>query len=312
MNSANGKPVADVSVVIPFYNGHQFMQRALDSVTRQTVLPRRVVVVDDGSQIPLQLVTSYQADGVEVVVIRHEQNRGIPAARNTGIRAAETEWIGFLDQDDEWARDKLERQMEYVRTRGRSGVAIFGSMLVAERGRVTPRPAVSRWLATNPSGMELAERLLRQGNFVPWGTMLVHRAVFESVGLLDESLRGGSDDYDFVLRAAVASQLVWGQTGQSAMLTRHEHEANYSRVDRFFADTTRISSKWLLSSDPKLRAAARQALGRQWFSLARYFHRTGEFQEAVQGYGRSLVLGSAVIKSKAVAGAVLAVAHVRR
>src|ERR1700674_2946625 len=94
-----------VSVVIPTYNYRQFVVEAVESVLAQTYRPIELIVVDDGS-----------TDGTRAELERFEgqirymfqENRGLPAARNRGIRAAAGEYVAFLDADDVWAPTKIE------------------------------------------------------------------------------------------------------------------------------------------------------------------------------------------------------------
>ena len=95
-----------VGVVIPTFNRAHTLGRALDSVFSQTLQPQQVIVVDDGStDSTADLVAGYS----EVSYLRQE-NRGVSAARNLGIRRCGCEWIALLDSDDEWLPEKLEVQ----------------------------------------------------------------------------------------------------------------------------------------------------------------------------------------------------------
>ncbi|WP_197439840.1 glycosyltransferase family 2 protein [Calycomorphotria hydatis] len=100
-----------ISVVIPCYNGARFLQETLQSATQQSHAPLEVIVIDDGS-------TDHSADiakvfGDPVRVIR-QQNQGESVARNKGIEEARGEWIAFLDADDFWKPEKLERQIAAI------------------------------------------------------------------------------------------------------------------------------------------------------------------------------------------------------
>ncbi|HEY1186256.1 MAG TPA: glycosyltransferase family A protein, partial [Gemmata sp.] len=96
------------SVVIPVFNGARYIARSVASALGQQGVRHEVIVVDDGSADGSGDLVA--ALGPAVRLIRHESNRGLPAARNTGIRAARGERIAFLDSDDWWAADKLAAQ----------------------------------------------------------------------------------------------------------------------------------------------------------------------------------------------------------
>lgn len=95
-----------VGVVIPTFNRAHTLGRALDSVISQTLLPQQVIVVDDGStDSTADLVAGYT--GVRYL---RQENRGVSAARNLGIRHCGCDWVALLDSDDEWLPEKLEVQ----------------------------------------------------------------------------------------------------------------------------------------------------------------------------------------------------------
>ncbi|MBW6458328.1 MAG: glycosyltransferase family 2 protein, partial [FCB group bacterium] len=100
-----------ISLVIPVFNRPQEIRRALDSVRTQTLLPYEIIVVNDGSTDNTQDVLSAYLPEIRIIA---RENGGVAAARNSGILAAEGEWIAFLDSDDTWLPDKLEKQARYL------------------------------------------------------------------------------------------------------------------------------------------------------------------------------------------------------
>lgn len=105
----------NISVVIPAYNRAHTIGRCLDSIISQTHPAFEIIIVDDCStdDLPAALVPYSQHN---VVLIRHETNKGAQAARNTGIKAAKGNWIAFQDSDDEWLSNKLELQINILKS----------------------------------------------------------------------------------------------------------------------------------------------------------------------------------------------------
>src|SRR5438067_6268305 len=99
-----------VSVVIPAFNYARYLPLAIDSALNQTHANLEVIVVDDGSTDDTrEVVGAYRDERVRYV---HQENAGLSAARNTGIRNARFAFVGFLDADDEWLPDMLAAAME--------------------------------------------------------------------------------------------------------------------------------------------------------------------------------------------------------
>jgi len=99
---------SSVSVIIPVYNGERFLREAIQSVLDQTYRPSELIVVDDGSDDQSAQIAKSFGPLVELL---SQPNRGPGEARNAGIRKASGEFLAFLDADDIWLKDKLEKQM---------------------------------------------------------------------------------------------------------------------------------------------------------------------------------------------------------
>ncbi len=164
---------AEVSCVIPAWNATETIARTIASALHQTVAPLEILVVDDGStDDTAQVVGSI---GGTVRLIR-QANAGGEAARNRGISESSGEFIAFLDADDIWLPEKLERQLAVLR--GRPEVAIVGCLVLN---------------VGDPDDPSMEAQLRRYGGRpVPgWkaSEIVARRGAFEAVGLLDGSLR---------------------------------------------------------------------------------------------------------------------------
>ena len=100
-----------VSVIIPNYNNAHYLGKAIQSVLRQSFKDYEIIVVDDGSTDNSKDVVSTFGDKVRYI---WQENKGLGGARNTGINASNTEFIGLLDADDEWKPFYLEKMMSLV------------------------------------------------------------------------------------------------------------------------------------------------------------------------------------------------------
>jgi glycosyltransferase involved in cell wall biosynthesis len=186
MNMDSGKRV---SVVIPTFNRARLLARALESVEIQTWSPDEVVVVDDGSTDDTAEMVQRCFGGVTFVAQDHG---GVSAARNKGIRMCSGDWIAFLDSDDEWRQDKIESQMGLLAQNPEYRVCHTNEIWIRDGRRVNPMKKHAK------AGGFVYRRCLRLCAISP-SSVMIHRSVFEEVGLFDENLPV-CEDYDLWLR----------------------------------------------------------------------------------------------------------------
>lgn len=98
-----------VSLIIPVYNAEDYVARSIDTVLAQTLSEVELVLVDDGSTDSTSDILNWYAEKYPNIIVVHQQNRGVPSARNTGIEQANGEYIAFMDNDDMIRPDMLEK-----------------------------------------------------------------------------------------------------------------------------------------------------------------------------------------------------------
>ena len=103
---------AEVSAIIPCFNGEEFLKEALESVSQQGNLIGEVIVIDDGSSIPVSSIVKSSDDYMRII---RQGNRGQGAALNRGIAESSLPYIGILDHDDIWDKEKTNRQVKLIR-----------------------------------------------------------------------------------------------------------------------------------------------------------------------------------------------------
>jgi len=214
-----------VSVVIPTYDRAEWVVRALQSVYEQTCPAGEVLVIDDGS-------TDGSAETIgerfpQARVIRQD-NLGVSAARNAGIRAARGEWIALLDSDDEWAPTKLERQLEAL-SRGSFRVCHCDEIWIRRGRRVNPRQRHAK------SGGWIYRQCLPLCAMSPSATV-IHRSVFVELGLFDETLPV-CEDYDLWLRIASRFAVLFVD---ERLVTKHGGHADQLSSSRWGMDRFRV------------------------------------------------------------------------
>ena len=175
-----------ISCIVPVFNGDRYLGEALDSILAQTYRPIEIIVVDDGSTDGTGELVARYGDRIRYV---KQTNQGAPTARNVGLSVANGEFIAFLDADDLWHREKLERQMDRFEARPELDLCVTNLQrfwipeLEAERKQF--------------QGHRLAEVL--PGYITQ--TLLARRNLFDSVGAFNSSRQVG-DPMDWFLRAS--------------------------------------------------------------------------------------------------------------
>ena len=179
---------ADVSVITPAYNARATIARTLASIAAQTLRPREVIVVDDGSTDDTVAVAEGFAprmQGIALKILRQE-NQGAGVARNRAIRAASGTWLAFLDADDEWLPAKLERCMAELARHG-ADMAVHDYIRVENGNSRTIDCARHCPPGTDPFVAQLVY------GFISSTTVVVRRDRVCHVGGFDPGLRSGHD-----------------------------------------------------------------------------------------------------------------------
>jgi glycosyltransferase involved in cell wall biosynthesis len=186
-----------VSVIIPVYNGERFIAQAVNSVLGQTFRDFELIVVDDGStdRTP-DILKKY---GSRLTYIG-QPNRERSAARNTGIRHSEGEYLAFLDADDLCLPERLQRQVEILDQFPEVGLVHGWTYFIDETGQKATI-GKKEMLSSLESGARVFESLLFK-NVIASPTVMIRRSCIDTVGFFDESLTY-VEDWDMWLRIAI-------------------------------------------------------------------------------------------------------------
>ena len=213
-----------ISAIIPTFNRAHLLPRAVDSILSQTLPPHSVIIVDDGS-----------TDGTEKLIKKNypeikylkQDNLGVSAARNAGITATSCEWLAFLDSDDEWLPEKLARQMEVLNLAPAMKICHSDEIWIRNGKRVNPLKKHSK------SGGWMFKKALPICCISPLSAM-IHRSVFDNVGLFEESLPA-CEDYDLWLRVTSSYPVLYISEKLVVKHGGHQNQLSekYWGMDRF-------------------------------------------------------------------------------
>ena len=249
--------MSSVSVVVPVYNRRELVARALESVSAQTFTDWELIVVDDASTDGTWEYLRSAWDRAPVRLLRQRVNSGVSAARNTGIGAARGDWIALLDSDDEWKPPKLEKQMAAL---AESGLAVCHTDEIWIRNGVRVNPHKHH---VKHGGRIFLHALPRC--VISPSSILLQRAVFDAVGLFDESLPA-CEDYELFLRLTCRCEVLYLEEKLTVKYGGHPDQLSraHPAMDRF---RVRALDRLLKDAAAPLtaeeRAAARDTLVRK-------------------------------------------------
>jgi len=183
-----------VSVIIPAYNAMAFLPETLESVLNQTFTDLEVLIINDGSPDDIvEWASEIQDSRVKLI---SQENQGISGARNTGIWSSQGEYLAFLDADDIWEANKLEKQVECLDKNLDVGMVSSWISTIDSNGNLI------NIYRNYKEGNELKRELFRSNIIFCGSTALVRRMCFEKVGFFERSLSSAAD-WDMWLRIAI-------------------------------------------------------------------------------------------------------------
>lgn len=225
-----------ITVIIPTFKRANLVPRAIESVRQQTYRNVEILVVDDGS--PDDTATIVQAiPDSRIRYLRHETNKGLPAGRNTGINSAKGEFIAFIDDDDEWRRDKLEKQL--------AAIMHYDAVVCAA--------VVDGYQLRIHKGPDISLDDLKKGGFAPSG-LFIRTEALRNV-MFDETLKQG-EDWDAFIR--IVQRYTMGWVAEPLLLY------NQGGHDRMTNEKKYLSGPELDKRNTMLYKH-REFLGEKWF-----------------------------------------------
>jgi len=281
----------DFSVIIPAFNRAAFLPFAIDSILRQNSKACEIIVVDDGStdNTP-EIAQQYRGR----ICYMRQENRGVSAARNVGIRAANGQWVAFLDSDDEWNPGYLGRLSLLIANYPQAVGVVFNSVAEAATGeRIVSfeERGLTRWLGNR--GEVLVEEpfaLVMAHHITTLQSTAFKRETLIQTRLFDESLTI-AEDLDMIAQMAICGPFVICSEIGARVIRRQEVLVNLSAQLVRSAFRTRLSWARVYGrflAEKKLPVAGEAALRRKYASnqraLGNLYLRTDAPTEARSAY----------------------------
>ena len=169
-----------VSVIMPAYNAEKYIRQAIDSVRGQTYADWELIVVDDASKDDtVPIVRDYCRKDSRIKLLCNSRNQGVSRTRKNGVEAAAGEWVAFLDSDDAWRPEKLEKQLDLQKQY--KGKLIFtGSAFMDSEGHTLD------WILHVPTKIEYRQ-LLKQ-NVISNSSVLIEKKAYQECAVLGDDM----------------------------------------------------------------------------------------------------------------------------
>ena len=191
------KAIEEISVIIPTYNRCDLLKRAINSVIKQTITPKEIIIVDNGSTDQTYQMVSSLFPEISYFI---EKKRGVSAARNKGILESKSKWIAFLDSDDAWKPTKLEKQMEY---------SVFNQdkyrIIHTDETWYRNKNFLNQLKKHKKSGGNIFKNSLQLCCISP-SSVVLKKQIFDDYGLFDENLEV-CEDYDMWIRITAKEEV---------------------------------------------------------------------------------------------------------
>jgi glycosyltransferase involved in cell wall biosynthesis len=178
-----------VSVIIPVYGAEQYIAETLRSLLAQTYPHFEALIIDDGSpDRSIEICKTFDDPRIRII---QQTNRGLPGARNTGIRQAQGDYLAFLDADDLWVPEKLEKHVAHLERSPQVGVSFSYSAFINEAGEQTGIYQIPRRISNITPGYALCRNPVGNGS-----AAVIRKEVFEAIRYEDD-LYGEIEYYYF-------------------------------------------------------------------------------------------------------------------
>jgi glycosyltransferase involved in cell wall biosynthesis len=271
-----------VSAVVSVFNGERFLRVCLDSVLQQTYVPIEVIVVNDGSTDATAEILDEYSDRIQVI---YQENLGQGAALNRAVAASKGELVAFLDCDDVWERNKIERQVSTLNRFPQALAVYCDHRNIDETGAVTSQSGAPGYVRC--SG-QILQPLIRGNFIVSPSTVMVRADAFRATGGFDEKyLLLGSKDYGLWLRLAARGPFIYQC---ETMLSYRWHGSSmsssigYRRIPSDLFALMGLEPLLREHSNKDVKTVYRERLYQQTIGAGWYYSNCGERAQALRHY----------------------------
>lgn len=280
-----------ISVIVPAYNAEATILETIRSIQNQTFTDFELIVINDGSTDGT-LALLEQVQDARLRVFSYP-NGGLPVARNRGIQRATGEFISFIDADDLWTADKLERQLQALRQHPEAGVAYSWTAFIDGQSQfLYAREPLA--FAGNVYPQLLIDNFISNGS-----NILLRRQLIEAIGDFDPTLKSG-EDWDFYIR--LASKTQFAVVPQYQILYRKSSASMSSKVGVMEANILTVIDRAFQKAPPELQGLRNPTLANNYRFFAKlHFEHAGDrqgLQAAAQRLTKAIRLHPQILRDR--------------
>ena len=236
---------ADISVVIPSHNRCEFLKRAISSVLNQTIKPREIIIIDNGSTDNTHGMISSLFPEITYI---YEKTKGVSIARNIGIKNCHSTWIAFLDSDDAWEPQKLEKQFFYTNNNNKKYRLIHTNEIWYKNNKFQ-----NQLKKHQKSGGDIFQKSLELCCISP-SSAFIKKEIFDDYGFFDEGLEV-CEDYDMWIRITAKEEVGFLDNPLVIKYGGHNDQLSkkYWGMDRFRIKSLEknLNNNWFTSEQKK-------------------------------------------------------------
>ncbi len=237
--------VEDISVIIPTHNRCKLLKRAISSVLNQTIRAREIIIVDNGSTDNTSEMISSLFPEISYI---HEKRKGVSIARNLGIKNCHSTWIAFLDSDDAWEPQKLEKQLFFSNNINKKYRLIHTNEIWYKNNKFK-----NQLKKHEKSGGDIFQKSLELCCISP-SSALIKKEIFDDYGFFDEGLKV-CEDYDMWIRITAKEEVGFLDKALVTKYGGHDDQLSkkYWGMDRFRIKSLEknLKNNWFTSAQKK-------------------------------------------------------------
>ena len=222
-----------VSVIVPCYNHEKYVKETIESIVNQTYKNIELIVIDDGSKDNSVKIIQELADKYNFTFI-HRHNKGLSNTLNEGISLSIGEYICFCASDDFYTIDKIEKQVNFMEINKNDMICYTNMIKFYKNGfkrNIQNQKKISGFIF---------EKLFLQDFWIPAGTVMYKKVVFQKIGLFDNSL--DTEDFDMFLR--IAKRFEIGFIDEFLFFYRAHENNSSSNIRKMENNSIKILNKW--------------------------------------------------------------------